>query len=259
LADIARAACKVFTAKGYRRTLMTDVARELGFSHGVLYRYVAGKEALFQLALLYAASPDAIVDLPTPLPTPAPGETLRPLTRWTAGNSTFPALGAALATDECADVHREFTGVVDELYSVIEDHHVLLALIESSAIDIPELDAVYFGQARGGHVHRLQRYLEMRIGSGLLRAVPDTALATRFVIETVAWFAWHRRDDRDGGLIGDDEARTSVLYLLGSAFVPDGQFRPPEATEATEPTEVMEATEMMEATEPTEPTEAIGP
>ena len=149
LADIARAACKVFTAKGYRRTLMTDVARELGFSHGVLYRYVAGKEALFQLALLYAASPDAIVDLPTPLPTPAPGETLRPLTRWTAGNSTFPALGAALATDECADIHREFTGVVDELYSVIEDHHVLLALIESSAIDIPELDAVYFGQRVG--------------------------------------------------------------------------------------------------------------
>ncbi len=130
----------------------------------------------------------------------------------------------------------EFTGVVDELYSVIEDHHVLLALIESSAIDIPELDAVYFGQARGGQVDQLQRYLEMRIGSGLLRAVPDTALATRFIIETVAWFAWHRRDDRDGGLIGDDEARTSVLYLLGAAFVPDGEFRPPERRRRRTPT-----------------------
>jgi AcrR family transcriptional regulator len=236
LADIARAACKVFTAKGYRRTLMTDIARELGFSHGVLYRYVAGKEALFQLALLYAVHPDSIADLPTPLPTPAPGEALRPLTQWTAGNSTFPVLGAALATDECADIHREFTEVVDEFYSVIENHHVLLALIESSAIDIPELDAVYFGQARGGQVDQLHRYLEMRIGSGLLRAVPDTALATRFIIETVAWFAWHRRDDRDGGLIGDAEARTTVLYLLGSAFVPDGELRPTEPTEPTGPT-----------------------
>ncbi len=237
LTDIARAACKVFTAKGYRRTLMTDVAGELGFSHGILYRYVASKEALFQLALLYAVNADSVSDLATPLPTPAPGEALRPLTQWTAGNSTFPVLRAALATDRCADIRGEFTEVVDELYSVIEDHHVLLALIESSAVDLPVLDALYFGGARRGQVDQLQRYLESRIRSGQLRAVPDTALATRFIVETVAWFAWHRRDDRDGGLIDDDEARTSVLHLLGEAFVPDGEPRRAGPTERTGPSE----------------------
>ena len=215
---------------------MTDVARELGFSHGVLYRYVAGKEALFQLALQYAVDADSVSDLATPVPTPAPGEMLRPLTRWTAGNSTFPVLGAALATDDCVDIRREFTEVVDELYTAVEDHHVLLALIESSAIDLPELDALYFGQARGGQVDQLQRYLERRIRSGLLRAVPDATLATRFIVETVAWFAWHRRDDRDGGLIGDEEARISVLHLLGAAFVPDGEHRPTEPTGLSERT-----------------------
>jgi AcrR family transcriptional regulator len=40
LADIAEAARKVFTEKGYRRTLMTDVGKELGLSHALLYRFV---------------------------------------------------------------------------------------------------------------------------------------------------------------------------------------------------------------------------
>ena len=58
LADIAEAARKVFTEKGYRRTLMTDVGKELGLSHALLYKFVESKEALFQLALIGTATPE---------------------------------------------------------------------------------------------------------------------------------------------------------------------------------------------------------
>ncbi len=221
LTDIAEAARKVFTEKGYRRTLMTDVGKELGLSHALLYKYVESKEALFQLALLAAISPDALSELPSPLPTPSPGEALRPVADWTAGNSTFSVLRAALTTDDCSDIRREFNGVVDEYYSIVENNRAILALLERSAVDFPELRELYFGKSRRGQVDMLAEYMERRSRSGLLRPVPDPALATQLIIETVAWFAWHRREHLAPIEVDDAAARQSVLYLLAAACIPD--------------------------------------
>ena len=44
-------ATRVFIDKGYRRTQMADVAREMGVSAGALYGYVESKEALFHLLI----------------------------------------------------------------------------------------------------------------------------------------------------------------------------------------------------------------
>jgi AcrR family transcriptional regulator len=227
LADIAEAARTVFTAKGYRRTLMTDVGEELGLSHALLYKHVESKEALFQLALLYAIDPDRLSGLPTPLPTPAPGEALRPLADWTAGNVSFPVVRAALAADNCLDIRSEFHGVVDEYYSMVEDNRALLALLERSAMDIPELRELYFGKSRRGQVDMLEEYVQRRSRSGHLRPLPDAALATQFIVETVAWFAWHRRDHPDPIEADDGSVRQSVHILLAAAFIPD-DLRSPE-------------------------------
>jgi AcrR family transcriptional regulator len=221
LADIAEAARKVFTAKGYRRTLMTDVGKELGLSHALLYRFVESKEALFQLALLGAVAPERLAELPTPLPTPAPGEALRPLADWTAGNTSFPRVKAALATDGCTDIRGEFHGVVDEYYSAVEDNRALLALLERSAADLPELAELYFGKARRGQVDLLEEYVERRSLSGHLRPFPDAVLATQFIVETVAWFAWHRRDHPVPITTDDGTVRASVHVLLAAACIPD--------------------------------------
>jgi AcrR family transcriptional regulator len=210
-----------FIEKGYRRTLMTDVARKLGLSHAVLYRYVESKEALFHLALLYAMNPGALPELAVPMPAPAPGETLGLVDQWLAGNPALPALGAALGRHRCGDVRRELGGIVDELYAFIEQHRGVLALIERSAIDLPELHTLYFAQSRRDLIAQLARYLQDRIQSGLLRPVPDVATAARFIVETIAWFGWHRRGDPDSAMIGDDEARQTVRFLILAAFVPE--------------------------------------
>ncbi|MGO8871752.1 MAG: TetR/AcrR family transcriptional regulator [Acidimicrobiales bacterium] len=262
LRDIARAACTVFIEKGFRRALMTDVGRELGLSHAMLYRFVVSKEALFHLALLYAVDPGAVATLPVPVPTPTTAEMLAPLTAWTAAGLGFPVLRRALAVDRCSDIRREFTGVLDELYTGVEDHHVLLALIESSAVDLPELHALYFDRTRGGVVGELTRYVEMRIRSGQLRDVPDARMATLFIVETVAFFAWHRRDgpDHDPARTqdadADADARRSAIYLVVAALVPDD--RPdPLALGRTNPSYPVDLPDPSIAVDPADPVDPV--
>lgn len=45
---ILDAALRVFAAKGLARAKVADIAREANFSHGLLYHYFAGKEAVFE-------------------------------------------------------------------------------------------------------------------------------------------------------------------------------------------------------------------
>ncbi len=200
---------------------MTDVGKELGLSHALLYRFVESKEALFQLALLGTAVPERLAELPVPLPTPAPGEVLKPLADWTAGNIAFPRVRTALRSDECEDIRREFRGVIDEYYSAVEDNRALLALLERSAADIPELRELYFGKSRQGQVDLLAEYVERRSRSGHFRQFLDTAIATQFIVETVAWFAWHRWDHPIPIDTDDESVRGSVHVLLAAAFIPD--------------------------------------
>ncbi len=217
---MAEASCRVFIDKGYRRTLVSDVAEELGLSQGAVYGYVESKEALFHLAMVFAITADRIAELPIPVPTPAPGGTLALLEGW-APSSGFPVLAAGLKRRRTTDVRAELTSIIDERYRLLEDNQRLLSLIERSAQDLPDLSALYFHHWRRDQISDLSRYLERRISSGELRPVPDVPTAARFIVETIAWFAWHRRRDPDSAMIGDGDARATVTALLLAAFVPE--------------------------------------
>lgn len=223
LRDVAQAACRAFIQKGYRRTLLTDVGAELGLSHAVLYRSVQSKEALFELALVYAMDPGAITAIDVPVPAPPAGRALDLVRRWAADQARFPVLEAALTRDHAGDPAGELTGIIEECYGFVERNRRVLALIERSALDLPELHSFYFTTLRRGYVALLTSYLQRRTSQGELRPVPDAAVAARFVAESVAWFAWHRKDDPDSGMIGDEQARTTVRALLLAAFVLPGQ------------------------------------
>jgi AcrR family transcriptional regulator len=219
--DVAQAACSVFIEKGYRRALMTDVGARLGLSHAVLYRYVESKEALFELAMTYSMDPDTISALRIPLPTPVPGHTLDTLRKWAKLGAKFPVLAAALARPEPADIRQEFVDIIDERYAFISANRRLLALIERSALDLPDLHDLFFRKIRRQDIKRLSGYLDMRITSGALRPASDSDLAARFVMESIAWFAWHRHADADPPAIDEKQARDAVRELLVAAFVPE--------------------------------------
>src|ERR1700759_812064 len=141
---MARAACEVFIAKGYRRTLLTDVAERLELSHALFYRYVEGKEALLELAVRYAMDPGADLDAVVPLATPADGHIVGLIRDGLAERAAFPELRGALDRGPSGRGAAELAAIIDELYGFIEENRLLLLLIESLADDFPELsgDAV---------------------------------------------------------------------------------------------------------------------
>lgn len=216
--DIARAACEVFTEKGYRRALMTDVAARLEFNHALLYRYVESKEALLELAVRYAIDQAADLNAVVPLATPAPGHVLGLVRGWLA-DSTSSALSAALKRGPSGDARAELAGIIDELYDFVEQNRLLLLLLESLANDYPELDGTSVDERKRAHVGRVAAFLASRAAAGELRPLPDPEVAAYFLTESVAWFAQHRKRHPDAAMIDDRQARNAVRELLLAAFL----------------------------------------
>ena len=225
---MARAACEVFIAKGYRRTLLTDVAERLELSHALFYRYVEGKEALLELAVRYALDPGADLDAVVPLATPADGHIVGLIRDGLAERAAFPELRGALDRGPSGRGAAELAAIVDELYGFIEENRLLLLLIESLADDFPELSGDAVSRRKRAQADRLARFLVSRAAAGELRPLPDPQVAARFLDESIAWFAQHRQRDADAARIDDRQARAAVRQLLLAAFVPD----PPRAPTA---------------------------
>jgi AcrR family transcriptional regulator len=217
------AALAVFAAKGLRRARMADVARAMGVSTGSLYNYVESKEALFHWLVELGGS-DAPVEAPArlPIPTPPPGATEALLRAALAEGMRLPALDAALARRRVGDVRAELEGIVGELYERIERTRGPGAAIERSAIDQPELFALYFRGARRELFAKLARYVEKRAKGGHFPGVGDPVVAARFLVESVAWFGRHRFSDPDPDLLPDDDAvGAEVVRRIVASFVPD--------------------------------------
>lgn len=234
LAAIAAAATEVFGRLGYRGTRTADVAAKAGVSAGSLFTYVESKEALFHLVFLYCLN-QLPEDPELPLPAPKPGETVALFAR-ALDQAAVSRLGAALA-DEPADVAAELRGIVEELYDTVERAWPLLAVVERCAVEVPELEALWFGDARAGIFADLANYLRHRATSGLLRPVPDAGMTARLVGEMVSWSAWHRREDRDAARYDDLTARRTIIEFICAALIPETALPSTEHTEHTEHSE----------------------
>ncbi|HEY6430059.1 MAG TPA: helix-turn-helix domain-containing protein [Acidimicrobiales bacterium] len=214
--SVALAATKVFGRKGYRGTRMADVAAEAGMSSGLIFSYVESKEALLYsvFAFGFGLFADGLPSLP--LVTPAPGETVE-LIGEHLRKVPVPRLRAALKEDAPSDVRAELQGVVEERYGMVAGMWPLLAVIERCAVDLPELEAFYFGGVRVRYFAQLSRYLTARADGGYFRPMRDTDVTARVITESIAWFAWKRHEGRDAELYDENTVReTLVEFICGS-------------------------------------------
>jgi AcrR family transcriptional regulator len=221
LAEVADAAVRVFTAKGFRPAGISDVARELGLSHGAVYTYADSKQALLYLALLRVLDPEAATGLGTPVVAPPMERIVEAVKAWAEARGGLGAIGGVLAAappEAPVAARDELERVVDGLYGFVEGNSVVLKLFARCSADLPELARWYYVDMRRGLLEMLGGYLSARIDAGVLRPVPDVPVAARFIVETIAWFAMHRQGDVDSAMLGDEECRRTVRDLVTAAF-----------------------------------------
>jgi len=222
LPQLIEAAARTFTAQGYRRTQMADVARAMGVAPGTLYLYVESKEALFDLVVQRAYAGENPPPPALPVPTPSPAQMLDQVRRRARAEGALPLLDAALRRARPRDAEAELGEIVRELYRSLSRSWRAVKLMERSALDWPELAAVWVGEIRRDIIARLRRYLERRTRQRLFRATPNLDAAARLVLETTAWFALHRHNDAEPPPIDETAAEDTVVD-----FVVHGLLRRP--------------------------------
>lgn len=210
----------MFARRGYRRTQMADVAREMGVSPGNLYNYVEGKDALFYLVLrrvLGERSGDRELELPIT------GASVAVTSEWMADRldfvSDFPQLEAAFVR-RTSNQEAEIEAVVGELYDVLARMRLGIDMLERSVEDVPEL-AMVFGGVRRELFARYERYLRQRAKAGTIRVEEPEAVA-HLIVDLCSWAARRRPNDPHAAGISDVTARRMVCRFVADALVPCG-------------------------------------
>jgi AcrR family transcriptional regulator len=213
--EVVGAATDVFLRKGYRRTQMAEITRTMGLSTGAIYRYVESKEALFDLLVRAGAAMKLRAgELVPPVATPRPGATPAFLRKTLGREGRIARLQEALARRKVDDGAGEFESIVRELYRRTLQFRVGIKLLDSSALDWPELAALWSGQWRASLVNELAHYLDLRIARRYFSPVPDTKAWARYVVETVAFFVVHRHYDPFPTPMSDTTADDTAVAAL---------------------------------------------
>jgi len=215
-------ATKIFMATGYRRTKMSDVTRAMGQSEGAIYRYFEGKEALFDLVVRQAASPDEAVAVEElPVPNPDTSETLGFLRAAVRELATFESLERALAGPaRKARVRDELEAIVREIYQATFRFRVGLRLTERCALDWPEIAEIWFGGRRRELLEKLADYFRDRTRRGWLRPVPSPEGVAMLVFDQAAFFVMHRHADPWQFDLDDAVAEQTMVDNIVNAYAP---------------------------------------
>lgn len=211
---VLSAAIEVFIARGYRRTQMADVAKAAGVGKGTLYGYVSSKEALFDAAMRFAdahTAPPEVGELP--LPTPAPGATVAYLKKRLHEELRSLSLLEVQAATE-PGTRAELDRVLRDLYRRLSGNRVAIKLIDRCANDQPELATAWFTEGRWAQMHLLDAYLRRGIEEGWVLPLPDTAIAARFALETIALWAMHRHWDPAPQALDEESIEDAIIELL---------------------------------------------
>jgi AcrR family transcriptional regulator len=220
LEDVVTAGAAVFARRGYRRTQMAHVAREMGVSPGNLYNYVEGKDALFYLVLRRALGerPDEL-----PLELPVTGASVAVTAEWMAERldfvSDFPELEKAFRKRRPANQRAEVEVIVAELYDVIARMRIGVDMLERSVEELPEVAAV-FEDRRRELFARYARYLRQRSKASTIR-VEDPEATAHLIVELCSWAARRRPRDPAAGEISDQAARRAVCRFVADALTAD--------------------------------------
>ena len=219
LENIIESAIRVFSARGYRQTQMSHIAREAGIAPGTLYLYFESKESLFNFLLRYIFNELNLEAISVPIG----------FSSWDFENTStknafvssklLALLDDAIHKEQVTDVHEEFETIVRNLFSTMATYRHGITILFQSSLNWPQVADYYVSIVRD-FLETLATYLEKRIGQGLIRKVPDVSVSARFILESIAWFAVHRHRAMYRVVMSEKIVEETVVDALVHAFIP---------------------------------------
>jgi len=213
LPKLVETGLSLFIRRGYRRTRIADAAKAVGIAPGTVYLYVSGKEALFELALRVAFDEPGALDVETPY-TPETGDWVERI--WGSFMQRDPLTRLRVAADRAPaeDPPGEWELLLRDLWAWMSRYGRAIALIESCAIDWPELGLLFHGQFRSQAFDLLARYIAARQSYGSFTPAVDPHVAARAVVEVMAWFTLHKHTDPDPSDVDGRNIEATLVTML---------------------------------------------
>jgi AcrR family transcriptional regulator len=218
LEKLIDAAVKVYSARGYRLTQMSDIAKEMGVAHGTVYNYVESKEDLYHFLIQYFFLANIDLEKITiPIKSKAKESTLKLIRRLSTDLEIFKLLERSIREGVAAPENR-FEEILRTYYKTLSRYRHAITLILQSSLSWPELGVLFYSEIRIKLVNLFIEYMRIQIQLKRMREIPNLPAAARLIIETTTWFAVLRYNGSDPEAISDKAAEETILDTLLHAF-----------------------------------------
>lgn len=187
--SIFDAASHLFINKGYARTQIKDIAKEIGLSTGMLYVYFTGKRDILNF-ILKGTIDQAFITQEFELPIRS--ELFDSLDNeiMNAFEENTKAFSSHL--DNITEYPLE--QMLSDAFEVISKYGIGCLLIEKNPDDLRKL-TVYYKEYRKKFYDQVLSYITQYMQIGTFRHVEHPQHITRLIIETLSWWGMHITND----------------------------------------------------------------
>ncbi|HWQ40890.1 MAG TPA: helix-turn-helix domain-containing protein [Desulfosporosinus sp.] len=183
------AASLLFINKGYARTQMKDIAKEIGLSTGMLYVYFTGKRDILNF-ILKGTIDQAFITQEFELPVRS--EIFDSLDNEIMGAFEENTKAFSSHLDNISKYPLE--QMLSDAFDVISKYGIGCLLIEKNPDDLGKLTA-YYKEYRQEFYSQILSYITQYMQNGTFRQAEHPQYITRLIIETLSWWGMHITND----------------------------------------------------------------
>lgn len=190
LQTIFEAASSLFINRGYMRTQMKDIAKEIGLSTGMLYVYFKGKKEILDFILKCTIDPDFIEqEFHYPIDDqPFEGLSDEIIAVLNENHQKFSEPLSRQAEG------YSFDQMLSDAFDTIAQYGTGCLVLEKNINDVGILGDYYLNYRKEFFDHILS-YVHFYIANGEIREAKYPELTAQQIIETLSWWGMHVQND----------------------------------------------------------------
>ena len=187
--SIFDAAGHLFINKGYARTQMKDIAKEIGLSTGMLYVYFTGKRDILRFLLKGTITPAFITQ---EFELPIRSELFDSLDNEIA--EAFEQNTKSFSSHLNDITNYPLEQMLSDAFDIISKYGIGCLLIEKNPDDLRTLTGSY-KEYRRNFYDQVLSYITKYMENGTFRQVELPQYVTHLIIETLSWWGMHVAND----------------------------------------------------------------